>query len=68
MVELDQMYVEEKQLGLNLCTKPAVFGSQNKIVFIVADKNIIAFNAKNGKRLAILKYPEPQLALLVLEN
>uniref|UniRef100_A0A914PT19 Uncharacterized protein n=1 Tax=Panagrolaimus davidi TaxID=227884 RepID=A0A914PT19_9BILA len=68
MVELDQIYVEEKQLGLNLCNKPAVFGTQNKLVFVIAGKNILAFNTKDGKRIAILKYPEHQLALLVLEN
>uniref|UniRef100_A0AC35G2M5 Uncharacterized protein n=1 Tax=Panagrolaimus sp. PS1159 TaxID=55785 RepID=A0AC35G2M5_9BILA len=68
MVELDQIFVEEKQLGLNLCNKPAVFGTQNKLVFVIAGKNILAFNTKNGKRVAILKYPEQQLALLALEN
>ena len=39
-----------------------------RTVFVVAEKNIIAYNAKNGKRLAILKFSESQLAFLVLNN
>uniref|UniRef100_A0A7E4V688 WD_REPEATS_REGION domain-containing protein n=1 Tax=Panagrellus redivivus TaxID=6233 RepID=A0A7E4V688_PANRE len=62
MAKEQPQYVEES-LGLHLSHIPATFSPDNKSLFVVSENCIFVFNPKTGKRQAILRHDEEQLAV-----
>uniref|UniRef100_A0AC34QIS3 Uncharacterized protein n=1 Tax=Panagrolaimus sp. JU765 TaxID=591449 RepID=A0AC34QIS3_9BILA len=67
-VEQEQDFVEEVNLGLNLSSLPAFIDDKNKYVYCISDNTIIVFNARNGKRMHILKHHEKHLFVYANER